>query len=186
MRLTAKQRLFVAEYMCDLNATRAAIRAGYSAKRAYAMGHENLKKPEVAAAIKKAIDAREKRTLVTADAVVTELAKIGFANMQDYLKEGFTLTDIQALSRDHAAAIQEVTINETVSGGDTITRNIKFKLADKRAALVDLGKHLGIFEANNKQKNPGDAIAAVIAEIQANSKRGLPSEDKVRAETGYC
>lgn len=177
--LSPKQRLFVAEYMVDLNATQAALRSGYSEKTAFRIGAENMQKHAIVAEIQAAMEAREKRTLVTADAVVTELAKIGFANMQDYIKEGFSVADIQALSRDHAAAIQEVTINETVSGeNDILTRNIKFKLADKRAALVDLGKHLGIFEANNKQKNPGDAIAAVIAEIQANSKRGLPSEGK--------
>lgn len=179
MRLTAKQRLFVAEYMVDLNSTEAARRAGYSERTANKIGPELLGKTSISDAIKVAMENREKRTLVTADAVVAELAKIGFANMQDYIKEGFSVADIQALSREHAAAIQEVTINETVAGdSDILTRNIKFKLADKRAALVDLGKHLGIFEANNKQKNQGDAIAAVITEIQANSKRGLPSEGK--------
>ena len=108
---------------------------------------------------------REKRTLVTADAVIAELAKIGFSNMQDYVGESFSVQDIQGLTRDQAAAIQEITID-----GD----KIRFKLADKRAALVDIGRHLGIFEKDNKQNNPADAVAAVIAEIQANSKRTLP------------
>jgi len=47
MALTAKQKVFVAEYLVDLNATQAAVRAGYSEKTAYSVGHENLKKPEV-------------------------------------------------------------------------------------------------------------------------------------------
>ncbi len=47
MSLTPKQQLFVAEYLVDLNATQAAVRAGYSKKTAYSVGHENLKKPEV-------------------------------------------------------------------------------------------------------------------------------------------
>lgn len=181
MRLTAKQRVFVQEYLIDLCATRAAIRAGYSPKRADAIGHENLRKPEIKAAIQEAMEQREARTQVTADAVVIELAKIGFANMQDYLREGFTLHDIQDIPRDQAAAIQEVTIDETVTDDGVTLRRVKFKLLDKRAALVELGKHLGIFEANNRQKNTADPVATVLAEILANSKRCLPCEDKGQA-----
>jgi len=163
--LSPKQKLFVSEYLVDLNATQAAARAGYSKKTAHRIGAENMQKPAIVAAIQEAMANREKRTLVTADSVVTELAKIGFANMQDYLREGFSVQDVQKLTRDQAAAIQEITID-----GD----KIRFKLADKRAALVDIGRHLGIFERDNKQSNPADAVAAVIAEIQANSKRTLP------------
>jgi phage terminase small subunit len=166
--LTPKQRIFVSEYLVDLNATQAAIRAGYSAKTASWIGPQLLVKTHVVAEIEKAMANREKRTLVTADAVVAELAKIGFANMQDYLQDGFSLQDIQKLTRDQAAAIQEITID-----GD----KVRFKLADKRAALVDIGRHLGIFERDNKQSNPADAVAAVIAEIQANSKRTLPGDE---------
>ena len=164
-KLTPKQRAFVAEYLVDLCATQAAIRAGYSAKTAGWIGPQLLTKTHIAAEIEKAMANREKRTLVTADAVIAELAKIGFSNMQDYVGESFSVQDIQGLTRDQAAAIQEITID-----GD----KIRFKLADKRAALVDIGRHLGIFEKDNKQNNPADAVAAVIAEIQANSKRTLP------------
>ena len=164
-KLTPKQRAFVAEYLVDLCATQAAIRAGYSVKTAGWIGPQLLTKTHIAAEIEKAMANREKRTLVTADAVITELAKIGFSNMQDYVGESFSVQDIQGLTRDQAAAIQEITVD-----GD----KIRFKLADKRAALVDIGRHLGIFEKDNKQNNPADAVAAVIAEIQANSKRTLP------------
>ena len=143
--LTRKQRLFVAEYLVDLNATQAAIRAGYSAKTAGWIGPQLLGKTHIAAEIEKAMANREKRTLVTADAVVAELAKIGFSNMQDYVQEGFTLQDIQRLTRDQAAAVQEVVIEEG---------RVRFKLLDKRAALVDLGRHLGLFERDNAQSRP--------------------------------
>lgn len=52
--LTDKQQRFVDEYLIDLNATQAAIRAGYSEKTAYSVGHENLKKPEIQKAIQEA------------------------------------------------------------------------------------------------------------------------------------
>lgn len=70
-----EQARFVDEYLVDLNATQAAIRAGYSPKRADAIGHENLRKPEIAAAIEERMKAREKRTEITQDRVLTELAR---------------------------------------------------------------------------------------------------------------
>ena len=73
MSLTPKQQLFVAEYLVNLNATQAAVRAGYSKKTAYSVGHENLKKPEVAAAIQEAMEARSERTGVTQDQVIEGL-----------------------------------------------------------------------------------------------------------------
>jgi phage terminase small subunit len=160
--LTPKQRAFVREYLIDLNATQAAIRAGYSEKTAYSIGEENLKKPDVAAAIEAAMKNRAARTDITADRVLKELAKIGFADIRKAIKwqgtlvteednpdGGDTLTiktvvtnNVTLVSSDDiddetAAAISEISQNST--GG------IKLKLHDKRAALVDIGKHLGMF-----------------------------------------
>ena len=72
-KLTAKQAAFVAEYLIDLNATQAAIRAGYSGKTAFIIGFENLSKPNIAEAISEAQEHRAKRLLVTADSLVIEL-----------------------------------------------------------------------------------------------------------------
>ena len=79
-KLTAKQQLFVEEYLVDLNATQAAIRAGYSADTAGAIGAENLKKPHIRARIDKAMAERSKRTGVNADRIVCELARVAFLN----------------------------------------------------------------------------------------------------------
>ncbi len=75
MSLTPKQARFVEEYLIDLNASQAAIRAGYSAKTAYSVGHENLSKPEIAAAIQKEQAARSERTGITQDEVIRGLKK---------------------------------------------------------------------------------------------------------------
>jgi hypothetical protein len=101
MKLTPKQARFVQEYLIDLNAAQAAIRAGYSAKTARVIGHENLRKPEIAAAVEKAMAERAERTEVTADLVVGELRKIAFANMADYMKstpEGDPYLDFSTLT----------------------------------------------------------------------------------------
>ena len=68
--MTPKQEAFVREYLIDLNATQAAIRAGYSEKTAGSIGEENLKKPEIANAVKEAMGARAERTEITADYVL--------------------------------------------------------------------------------------------------------------------
>ncbi len=80
MALTKKQKRFVEEYLIDLNATQAAIRAGYSPQTAYSIGDENLKKPEIKNAIDKALAERSRRTGVNADRIIEELAKIAFLN----------------------------------------------------------------------------------------------------------
>ena len=72
-KLTPKQQRFVDEYLIDLNATQAAIRAGYSEKTAYSIGDENLKKPEIKKAIEQEQKERQKRTLVTQDDVIRGL-----------------------------------------------------------------------------------------------------------------
>lgn len=77
-RLTPRQERFVAEYLVDLNATQAAIRAGYSPKTASAIGAENLRKPQLAAAVRVAARERAAATEITAANVLRRLASIGF------------------------------------------------------------------------------------------------------------
>lgn len=83
MALTAKQKRFVQEYLVDLNATQAAIRAGYSAKTASETGYDNLRKPQIAAAIEKAMNKREKRTEITQDMVLQRWWTIATADPND-------------------------------------------------------------------------------------------------------
>ena len=83
MALTEKQKRFVEEYLVDLNATQAAIRAGYKEKTARSIGAENLTKPDIQKAISKAIDERSKRTEVTQDKVIEEIAKNAFKQASD-------------------------------------------------------------------------------------------------------
>ncbi len=149
--LTPKQERFVAEYLIDLNATAAARRAGYSAKTAEQQGPRLLGNVAVAQAIGRRQAKIAEKLEVTQERVVAELAKLGFANMADYMRaspDGDPFLDFSALTRDQAAALTEVTVDDFVDGrGEDAraVRRVKFKLADKRAALVDLGKHLGMF-----------------------------------------
>lgn len=89
MALTPKQKLFVDEYLVDLNATQAAIRAGYSEKTAYSIGNENLMKPEIAKAIQNAQQKRQERTEITQDRVVQEIADNAFRPASDAQESDF-------------------------------------------------------------------------------------------------
>ncbi|ENX03607.1 hypothetical protein F900_00701 [Acinetobacter modestus] len=152
MALRGKQQRFVDEYLVDRNATQAAIRAGYSQKTATVIGAENLTKPNIQEAIKLGEAEIAERTKITQDRVMKELEKIGFSNMLDYItitNGGDPVTDFSALTRDQAAAISEITVEEYTEGRGEDARNVKrtkFKLSDKRSALVDMGRHLGMFK----------------------------------------
>lgn len=183
--LNPKQQRFVEEYLIDLNATQAAIRAGYSAKTAQQMGSENLSKPVIAAAIAEAKAKRSARIEVTQDDVARELALLGFSNMLDYAEiqdDGLAVVDLSKLTRDQAAAISEMTVEDREVEGRRIGNKVKIKLVDKRGALVDLGKHLGMFpnrhELTGKDGGPvALSLAAVLEEIDG-STRGLPGDNE--------
>ncbi len=84
-KLTAKQEMFVKEYLVDLNATQAAIRAGYSEKTAYRTGADNLMKPQIQGAIQKAMNKRAEKTEITADAVLQRWWDIATADPNEII-----------------------------------------------------------------------------------------------------
>ncbi len=152
MALNDKQRMFVAEYLVDLNATQAAIRAGYSEKTAGRTGHENLKKPEIAEAIQEAFEARIERTEIKSDRVLMEYARLAFSDMRQFVEwdsTGVTWKDSAELPEGAAACVSEV--SETISEGG---RTRRFKLHSKTGALQDLGKHLSLFVERKEISGP--------------------------------
>lgn len=138
--MTKKQKRFVEEYLIDLNATQAAIRAGYKPDNAQQMGSENLSKPVISAAIAKAIAERSKRTGINQDRVLHELARIGFAKITDIIDPD-TAKILPEASEDDLACIQSIKIKPGEFGTER-----EVKLYDKKAALIELGKHLGLFK----------------------------------------
>lgn len=109
-------------------------------------------------------------TTLTIEKVLRELEKLGFANMMDYIKiddDGHPELDLSALTREQAAAIGEITTDLITSPRDgSVTRRTKFKLLDKKGALVDLGRHLGMF-IDRKQIQVGGVMFHVTPEDMA-------------------
>ncbi len=157
--LTDKQIKFCQEYIIDFNRTQAAIRAGYSTQTAGKIGWENLTKPEIQDFIAELLAERELRTRITADMVVKEIAKIGFANVKNYYDEEGRIKLLKDISDEHAAAIHEVKTKEFVMmDGTSKIVETTFKLHSKPGALDMLMKHTGAYDKDNKQKTAGQVV----------------------------
>src|SRR4051812_15945223 len=120
MPLNDRQRRFVAEYLLYLNATQAAVRAGYSARSAYSTGERMLRNAEVAAAIAEVQAARSRRTEVTADRVVLELARVAFGDPRRVMSwgpGGMRLRPSAELADEEAAIVAEGSQTVTEGGG---------------------------------------------------------------------
>lgn len=167
--LSDRQERFAREYVIDLNGTRAAIAAGYSESGAHVEASHLLRKPKVRKLIDRLQSERATRLGVKADRVVEELARLAFSNMADYMEvdaEGKPVgLNLRNLTRDQAAAIQEVSEDATGGTGDGERRLVirtKFKLADKGANLERLGRHLGMFPSKIEH-SADSSLAELIA-----------------------
>lgn len=168
-----KHERFCQEYLIDLSQTNAAIRAGYSPGSAKVHSCWLMKKKDIRGRIDELLDIRSKKMDITAEKVLLELAKIGFSNMQDYMSvhDGDPFVDLSALTRDQAAAIQEFTVDEYQDGRGDDARDVKrirIKLSDKRAALVDIGRHLGMFK-DKIEHDVSDPLKELLKEINGNT-----------------
>jgi len=143
--MTAKQKMFCNEYLVDLNATQAAIRAGYSVASARDIGYDNLTKTYIKAYIEKRIGKIIEKTEITQEKVLNELAKIGFATIEDYVEvdedqyddKVVRIKSTKDIPEDKKAAISS--IKQGANG-------IEVKLHDKVRALENIGRHLGMFK----------------------------------------
>ena len=141
-KLTEKQQRFVDEYLIDLNATQAAIRAGYSAKTADVQCSRMLGNVKVQQAISEAMAERSKRTGINQDRVVLELAKIALVKITDVVDSKGRIKD--TATADDLACIESIKYKESESGtGSSVEREVK--IASKLKALELLGKHLGMW-----------------------------------------
>lgn len=138
-KLTEKQKRFADEYLIDLNATQAAIRAKYSAKTAEAAAARLLRNVKVAAYITERQQKRQSRTEITQDKVLRELSYIAFSNAADYAQVNENVVEISATDElDEQKQRAIAGIKQTQTG-------VEVKLHDKVKALELVGKHLGMF-----------------------------------------
>jgi len=144
---------FCQEYIGHYNGSKAAIAAGFAIKSARIKASQLLTRGNIQARVQELQGDLAKRCGITAEMVINELASIGFSNIQDYLGAENSIKDVSELPEETAKAIKSIkkSITEFEGGEKTV---VTFELHDKVAALEKLGRNLGIFEIDNKQKRP--------------------------------
>lgn len=191
--ITSAEKRFADEYLIDLNATRAAKAAfQLEGQVASKTGWKILQKQAVQVYIQRRIAERSERTQVQQDDVIKELARMGFANMADFVRvneDGSLFFDFADLTREQAAAIAEVSVEETLEPDQSdpegkrrrTVRRTKFKLHDKRGALESLAKHLGM----NKQPERLAPVAPRDPDLAEMTDEQIDAEfDRLLGEVG--
>lgn len=145
MTLTAKQARFVEEYLVDLNATQAAVRAGYSEKTARQVGSENLTKPVIQSAISAAQSERSERTKINSDWVLLRLAQEANADIADLYDDDGALRPVREWPEIwRTGLVTAVDVEEMTSDGDAIGRVRKVKLSDRIKRIELIGRHVNV------------------------------------------
>ena len=162
-KLTPRRAEFVRQYIKSLNAAGAARAAGYAPSSANTEGSRLLANADVQQAISEARAQLAEREQVTPERIVSELASIAFSDLGDYFRlDGKNASiDFSNLPIGATKALESITVDEYVEGrGDNAqnVRRIRVRLHDKRAALVDLAKTLGMFsDGVNVQVNVNES-----------------------------
>ncbi len=169
--LTPKQDMFVREYLIDLNATQAAIRAGYSVKNADKIGFELLGKTGVQSAIQAGMDKRAVSVGISATRVLNEIAKLAFFDPRKLLNDDGTPKRIHQLDDETAAAVAGIDI--VTKGNDDLgyADILKIKLADKSKNLELLGRHLKLF-TDKIELDVGGELAQRMKEARERTRQG--------------
>lgn len=150
--LTEKQKLFCEEYLVDLNATQAAIRAGYKSPNAYQIGAENLRKPQIQEYLQEKQQERSKRTEITADFVLKELAAIASTRITDVVNvlnrpismEDGSVINVPYVCVKNTAELTDAQKSAIASIKQT-KNGVEIKMHDKVGTLKLIGDHLGMF-----------------------------------------
>lgn len=167
--LSEKQAAFVQEYLIDLNATQAAIRAGFSEKSAARYAVELLNKTHVAEAIRLAMQERNQRVEISQDRILEELACIAFGDLRDIVtwsESGVKLKSSAELTPEQAAAIAEVAETVTKEGGSK-----RIKRHDKVKALELLMRHKGML--NDKLNINGELNVSALGKGRERAKERI-------------
>jgi phage terminase small subunit len=149
--LNLRQQRFATEYLNDLNATQAAIRAGYSPAVAGQIGYRLLKNAQIATFIADLQDERAERVNFTADEVLRELAAIVRSNILDYvMTDQGTLELANGASPDAMKAVASIKRKtrryKDEEGTEVVEHDIEYRLWDKNAAIEKAMKHLGLLK----------------------------------------
>ena len=177
MAMTVKRHRFVAEYLVDLNATQAAIRAGYAKKGAKDQAYQLMQMPEVAEAIKAAMGDRNKRLKVDADYVLQRLTEIDQMDFIDIMEDDGSLKPVRNWPKVWRQYLSGFDLAEMFEGQgkdrDMVGILKKIKWPDKVRNLELLGKHVNV----NAFKEQVEVNVTGLAERMAKARARLKQRD---------
>jgi phage terminase small subunit len=159
-KLTLKQLRFVEEYLVSLNATQAAIAAGYSPRTAYRTGADNLRKPQIAAAIENAMAERSARTLVSADQVIKALVNIAFSDrsrIATWGPGGIVFRNSSELTDGEKQLVESFSETRTRNGG-----TIRVELCSRLGAIKMLAEHVGLLGEADKLRREIEELKRLV------------------------
>lgn len=159
--LTPKQERFCQEYIIDLNATQAYIRAKYTAKDADVAGPRLLGNVGIKDRIEELMAKRAAKVGITQERVLQEYARLAFFDIRNIYDEKGSIKKVTELDDDTAAALVSV---KAIGSTET-----EYKLADKKGALDSVARHLGMFEKDNKQRKTEINLGDILEEIDGRS-----------------
>lgn len=172
--LTPKQAAFVREYLVDLNATQAAVRAGYSPKTCEEQGYQLLRKTSVKAEIQAAMDKRAAKVELNGDRVLNEITKLAFADIRKVFDQAGNLLPVHMLPDEIAASISSIeVVTSKIPGSEPVEveHTAKIKFWDKRGSLEMLGRHLKLF-TDKIEVDVTSSLAERIKEARERTKQG--------------
>ncbi|EAB7527721.1 TPA: terminase small subunit [Salmonella enterica] len=144
MALTDKQEMFCREYLIDLNATQAAIRAGYSAKTANRTASENMSKPDIQSRIAELKAKRNEDVSINSRYVLARLVEIDQMDVLDILTSTGELKPVAEWPKVWRTTLSGLDVVEMSSEGNTAALLKKIKWPDKVKNLELLGKHIDV------------------------------------------
>jgi phage terminase small subunit len=153
MALTDKQEMFCREYLTDLNATQAAIRAGYSAKTANRTAHENMTKPEIQARLAELMKERNQKAQISSEYVLNRLVEIDQLDVLDILNDEGDMKPVKEWPKSWRTTLSGLDIIAMGSDQDTTTLVKKIKWPDKLKNLELLGKHIDVQAFKEQTEN---------------------------------
>ena len=169
MALNEKQKRFASEYLKDLNATQAAIRAGYSEKTAGQIGEQLLKKLEIFQWVEKMQQERSERVRIDADYVLTRLGEIDDMDALDILTDDGAIKPIKDWPKIWRQMISGLDVMEV--GGDTLAIVKKIKWPDKVKNLELIGRHISVQAFRDQVKTESTvSLADALREARARRK----------------
>lgn len=163
MPMNEKRARFCEEYLVDLNATQAAIRAGYSKKSAYSQGHELLKNPEVQERVAELKAARAERVQVDADWVLERLVEIFGVRIGDLYDERGNLKPVSEWPESAHLAVTGIDTLEEREQGVLVGHTRKMRMESKLRALEMIGKHVNVQAWRDRlEVNDGNPVNIVV------------------------